>query len=69
MARKKMNCKQSIVKEVKDVINFLSVADKMSEKRIADNIDVAAQNEWKRVLDKVFSIVNEFAENMDIKIV
>lgn len=69
MARKKMNCKQSIVKEVKDVINFLSVADKMSEERIADNIDVAAQNEWKRVSDKAFSIVNEFAENMGIKIV
>ena len=69
MARKKMNCKQSIVKEVKDVINFLSVADKMSEERIADNIDVTAQNEWKRVLDKAFSIVNEFAENMGIKIV
>lgn len=69
MARKKMNCKQSIVKEVKDVINFLSVADKMSEERIADNIDVAAQNEWKRVLDKAFIIVNEFAENMGIKIV
>ena len=64
-----MNCKQSIVKEVKDVINFLSVADKMSEERIADNIDVAAHNEWKCVLDKVFSIVNEFAENMGIKIV
>ena len=69
MAQKKMNCKQSIVKEDKDVINFLSVADKMSEERIADNIDVAAQNEWKCVLDKAFSIVNEFAENMGIKIV
>lgn len=69
MARKKMNCKQSIVKEVKDVLNYLADADKMSRDRKADNIDVVAQNEWKRVLDKAFSIVNEFAENMDIKIV
>ena len=69
MARKKMTCKQSIVKEVKDVLNYLADADKMSRDRMADNIDVAAQNEWKRVLDKAFSIVNEFAENMDIKIV
>ena len=69
MARKKMNCKQCIVKEVKDVLDYLADADKMSRDRMADNIDVAAQNEWKRVLDKAFSIVNEFAENMDIKIV
>ena len=52
-----MNCKQSIVKEVKDVINFLSVADKMSEERIADSIDNLAQSAWKEVLDKAFSIV------------
>lgn len=69
MARKKMTCKQCIVKEVKDVLNYLSVADKMSEERIADNIDNLAQSTWKEVLDKAFSIVNEFAENMDIKIV
>lgn len=69
MARKKMTCKQSIVKEVKDVLNYLADADKMSRDRMADNIDVVAQNEWKCVLDKAFSIVNEFAENMDIKIV
>ena len=63
MARKKMNCKQSIVKEVKDVINFLSVADKMSEERIADSIDNLVQSAWKEVLDKAFSIVNDFAES------
>ena len=69
MARKKMNCKQSIAKEVKDVLDFLANADNLSHERIADNIDVVAQNEWKRVLDKAFSVVNEFAENMGIKVV
>ena len=63
MARKKMTCNQSIVKEVKDVMDFLSVADKMSEERIADNIDNLAQSAWKKVLDKAFSIVNDFAES------
>ena len=58
-----MNCKQSIAKEVKDVINFLSVADKMSEERIADSIDNLAHSAWKEVLDKAFSIVNDFAES------
>ena len=69
MARTKMNCKQSIAKEVKNTLDYLADADKMSRDRMADNVDVAAQNEWKRVLDKVFSIVNEFAENMGIKVV
>ena len=63
MARKKMTCNQSIVKEVKDVMDFLSVADKMSEERIADSIDNLAQSTWKEVLDKAFSIVNDFAES------
>ena len=63
MARKKMTCNQSIVKEVKDVMDFLSVADKMSEERIADSIDSLAQSAWKEVLDKAFSIVNDFAES------
>ena len=42
-----MNCRQSIVKEVKDVMDFLSVADKMSEERIADSIDNLAHSAWK----------------------
>lgn len=63
MAQKKMNCRQSIVKEVKDVMDFLSVADKMSEERIADSIDNLVQSAWKEVLDKAFSIVNDFAES------
>ena len=63
MARKKMTCNQSIVKEVKDVMDFLSVADKMSEERIADSIDNLVQSAWKEVLDKAFSIVNDFAES------
>ena len=63
MARKKMTCNQSIVKEVKDVMDFLSVADKMSEERIADSIDNLAQSAWKKVWDKAFSIVNDFAES------
>lgn len=63
MARKKTNCKQSIVKEVKEVMDFLSVADKMSEERIDNNIDKLAQFTWKEVLDKAFSIVNDFAES------
>ena len=63
MARKKMTCNQSIVKEVKDVMDFLSVADKMSEERIADSIDNLAQYAWKEVLDKAFTIVNDFAES------
>ena len=63
MARKKMNCNQSIVKEVKEVMDFLSVADKMSEERIADNIDKIIQSAWKEVLDKAFAIVNDFAES------
>ena len=58
-----MNCRQSIVKEVKDVMDFLSVADKMSEERIADSIDNLVQSAWKEVLDKAFSIVNDFAES------
>lgn len=49
-----MTCKQSIVKEVKDVMDFLSVAD---------NIDNLAQSAWKEVLDKAFAIVNDFAES------
>ena len=68
MARKKMTCNQSIVKEVKDVLNYLVDADKMSRDRMADNIDVVAQNDWKRVLDKAFSIVNDFAESETFKI-
>ena len=63
MARKKMNCNQSIVKEVKEVMDFLSVADKMSEERIADNVDKIIQSAWKEVLDKAFAIVNDFAES------
>ena len=63
MARKKMTCNQSIVKEVKDVMDFLSVADKMSEERIADSIDNLVQSAWKEVLDKAFTIVNDFAES------
>ena len=63
MARKKMTCNQSIVKEVKDVMDFLSVADKMSEERIVDSIDNLVQSAWKEVLDKAFSIVNDFAES------
>ena len=63
MARKKMTCNQSIVKEVKDVMDFLSVADKMSEERIADSIDNLVQSAWKEVLDKAFSIINDFAES------
>ena len=63
MARKKMTCNQSIVKEVKDVMDFLSVADKMSEESIADSIDNLAHSAWKEVLDKAFSIVNDFAES------
>ena len=58
-----MNCRQSIVKEVKDVMDFLSVADKMSEERIADSIDNLVQSAWKEVLDKAFTIVNDFAES------
>ena len=67
MARKKMTCNQSIVKEVKDVMDFLSVADKMSEERIADSIDNLVQSAWKEVLDKAFSIVNDFAESEILK--
>ena len=63
MARKKMTCNQSIVKEVKDVMDFLSVADKMSEERIADSIDNLAHSAWKEVLDKAFTIVYDFAES------
>ena len=62
-----MNCRQSIVKEVKDVMDFLSVADKMSEERIADSIDNLVQSAWKKVLDKAFSIVNDFAESEILK--
>ena len=58
-----MNCRQSIVKEVKDVMDFLSVADKMSDERIADSIDNLAYSAWKEVLDKAFTIVNDFAES------
>ena len=58
-----MNCRQSIVKEVKDVMDFLSIADKMSEERIADSIDNLAHSAWKEVLDKAFAIVNNFAES------
>ena len=58
-----MNCRQSIVKEVKDVMDFLSVADKMSEERIADSIDNLAHSAWKEALDKAFTIVNDFAES------
>ena len=58
-----MNCRQSIVKEVKDTMDFLSVADKMSEERIADSIDNLARSAWKKVLDKAFTIVNDFAES------
>ena len=63
MARKKRNCRQSIVKEVKEVMYFLSVVDKMSEERITDRIDNLAQSAWKEVLDKAFAIVNDFAES------
>lgn len=63
MARKKTNCRQSIVKEVKEVMYFLSVVDKMSEERITDRIDNLAQSAWKEVLDKAFAIVNDFAES------
>ena len=63
MARKKTNCRQSIVKEVKEVMYFLSVVDKMSEERITDRIDNLAQSAWKEVLDKAFAIVNNFAES------
>lgn len=62
-----MNCRQSIVKEVKDVMDFLSVADKMSEERIADSIDNLAYSAWKEVLDKAFTIVNDFAESEILK--
>lgn len=58
-----MNCRQSIVKEVKDAMDFLSIADKMSEERIADSIDNLAHSAWKEVLDKAFAIVNNFAES------
>lgn len=63
MAQKKTNCRQSIVKEVKEVMYFLSVVDKMSEERITDRIDNLAQSAWKEVLDKAFAIVNDFAES------
>ena len=62
-----MNCRQSIVKEVKDVMDFLSVADKMSEERIADSIDNLAYSAWNEVLDKAFTIVNDFAESEILK--
>ena len=58
-----MNRRQIIIIDVKDVMDFLSVADKMSEERIADSIDNLAHSAWKEVLDKAFTIVNDFAES------